>query len=457
MAEQQANIDKLNNEIKEKQAALKKQKEEIDTQILKIKEQNKNLKLVQGQVSKKERLLAAKIAELEKTKADIANQQALIADQNIKVEQAKENLKKLDAEIAAKQKDIDTKEKQLEIKDIEIDTQKNYLLLAGAILLIILSLSFLLIRTARARKKANEELRQKEILILETNEELQQTNNEIISQKEEIEEQRKMLALQYQSTQDSIKYAKTIQTAILPIKENLDKVLNSFVLFRPKDIVSGDFYWFTVLPAVEGKTEKIYIAAVDCTGHGVPGAFMSMIGSRLLNAIVNERKITSPEEILTELDKGVVSSLKQSQTENNDGMDICLCEIEKCTDGTFRISFSGAKRPLYFYKKNESQLYLLKGDRKSIGGAKTTLNKVVFTKQELVLEKGDTIFLTTDGYSDQNDKNRKKIGAVRMSEIFNEIATKPFGEQQKVLEDILDKHQEGTVQRDDITMIGVQF
>jgi len=464
LAEQQRNIDKLNSEIETKQAALKKQKKEIELQIEKIKTQNENLVLVQGEVASKEKMLSEKIAELENTKADIEAQQTLIAEQNIKVEEAKENLKKLDIEIAEKQKNIEEKQKaidkqgtQLKSKDNEIDTQKNYLFVAGAILLLILSLSVFLVKSIIARKKANQELLIKESEIIERNEELLQTNEEINSQKEILDKQKGQLEVEHKSTQDSIRYAQTIQSAILPLKENMDKVIQSFVLFRPKDIVSGDFYWFTNLPAIEGYSEKTFIAAVDCTGHGVPGAFMSMIGSRLLNAIVNEQKITSPAEILTRLDKGVVKSLKQGQTDNNDGMDICLCMIEKQENGGSKVTFTGAKRPLYVYSKKEDSFSILKGDRKSIGGAKATLNTVKFTNQEVLLSKGDLLYLTTDGYADQNDLSRKKIGSVMMENLLNTIKTKPLNAQQKHLEDFLDKHQEGTTQRDDITLIGLKF
>ena len=154
--------------------------------------------------------------------------------------------------------------------------------------------------------------------------------------------------------QASINYASTIQAVVLPRKKIIDQFFDSFILFKPKDVVSGDFYWFKHLENKNSEAETSFFAAVDCTGHGIPGAFMSMIGIQLLNKIVSENRITSPADILAKLNRGIRWALKQDATQNRDGMDVCLCRLEKQADGTTKLTFSGAKLPLFLAiaKKN---------------------------------------------------------------------------------------------------------
>ncbi|MCP4150386.1 MAG: AAA family ATPase, partial [bacterium] len=183
----------------------------------------------------------------------------------------------------------------------------------------------------------------------------------------------------------SIRYAKRIQTAILPIKEKMATVLaDHFVIYLPSKIVSGDFFWFSSF----GK--KAFVAVADCTGHGVPGAFVSMIGNALLNKIVNENKVFTPSVILEQLHMGVRTALKQETEygETADGMDVCLCRIDFDLN---RVVFAGAKRPIYIVRDNH--LTETKGDRKSIGGMQREMKRV-FTDQRLEVKTGDMLYLT---------------------------------------------------------------
>lgn len=268
----------------------------------------------------------------------------------------------------------------------------------------------------------------------------------------------------------SIRYALTIQRAILPIKEQMDRLFDSFILFRPKDIVSGDFYWYSHISANgEPKLEtelhendnyigdKFFLAAVDCTGHGVPGAFMSMIGNRILNEIVNERKVHNPKEILNMLNNGIKHALKQDKTDNNDGMDVCLCMMERQNQDKIKVTFTGAKRPLFYFKKDKNHIETIRGDRKSIGGVRSKKSKIKFTNQEIILKKGDVMYLTTDGIIDQNAPNRKRFSTPRLVELLNKIALEPLNTQRTEIENALDKHQQDEMQRDDITLIGLRL
>ncbi len=252
----------------------------------------------------------------------------------------------------------------------------------------------------------------------------------------------------------SINYAERIQAAILPEIEAIGKSLDEFfVLFRPKDIVSGDFYW------CYQRDGMFFIAAIDCTGHGVPGAFMSMIGNTLLNQIVRGDGIYDPEQILWNLHGGIVRSLKQEGrlVSAADGMDICLIKIEIQEK---RVTFVGAGRPLFRVSsgdvKAESALTVIKGDRNSVGGRRKVHDRV-FTNHQFITQPGDMLYLTTDGYVGQPISKRKSYGSQRLREFLTSIAPLPCSEQNKALEAELEAYRQDTPQRDDITVIGIRM
>ncbi|MBN2894015.1 MAG: tetratricopeptide repeat protein [Bacteroidales bacterium] len=260
-----------------------------------------------------------------------------------------------------------------------------------------------------------------------------------------------------ESINGSIRYAKTIQQAILPESSELDKIFENFIIFRPKDVVSGDFYWFskTKNKNAEDKTHPYFFALADCTGHGVPGAFMSMIGNTLLNEIVNEKQIYSPKDVLTEMDNKLISALHQDKTENINGMDICLCRLD-FEENTCKITFSAAKRHLFYYKKVEKEIITLKGDIKTVGGIHFR-NETEFSNHEIFLKKGDIMYLCSDGIFDQNNKERKRFGKTQILNILTENIDKKLEEQKTELELKLDKWQGEEPQRDDITFIGIKI
>ncbi len=216
----------------------------------------------------------------------------------------------------------------------------------------------------------------------------------LIESKYELEKKNK-------ETADSINYAKTIQDSILPLKSNIYRTFkDSFVLFLPKDIVSGDFYWFKKIG------NNIYLAAADCTGHGVPGALMSMIGNTLLNDIVSREENIPPSKILELLNLEVISTLKQNNKlhSSKDGMDIALCSIDKKNNILY---YSGAYRPLYIIRKKE--LIIIKANSFSIGGFDRSIKE--FTNHKVQLLKGDIIYLFSDGFADQfgGDHDKKYL------------------------------------------------
>jgi ligand-binding sensor domain-containing protein/serine phosphatase RsbU (regulator of sigma subunit) len=266
---------------------------------------------------------------------------------------------------------------------------------------------------------------------------------------EKVAERTAELAQKNLDITSSIEYAKRIQEAILPeLKEIRSHLPESFVLFKPKDIVSGDFYWFGT------KKGKKIIAAVDCTGHGVPGAFMSMIGNNLLSQIIMENGIVEPDEILNELNKGVQAALKQGthEVETRDGMDVALCVIDT---ETREVRFSGAYRPLLIV--SDGKLEKIESDKFPIGGAQMAAERI-FTRHTKHLKKGDTLYMFSDGYADQFGGERgKKFMVKRLNELLLSMYKLSPNIQLETLESHIQEWKGSHEQVDDILVIGVRL
>lgn len=272
---------------------------------------------------------------------------------------------------------------------------------------------------------------------------------EVVKQKEELQEKNALIEIAYDDIKSSINYAKRIQESILPLKTEIQETLTqSFVLFKPRDVVSGDFYWFTTR-----KNKKI-IACVDCTGHGVPGAFMSMIGTAFLNEIVNEKQITKPSDILNLLHERVRQSLKQDlkNSETRDGMDISICSINETNTV---LEYAGANRALYLVRNGK--LIETKADKQAIGGDQMEQDRR-FSNHEIKLQQGDTIYMSTDGYADQfGGEKGKKFMVKRFQETLLEMQHLTLDEQGQLLKRIIEKWQGKTEQIDDILVIGIRI
>ncbi len=239
---------------------------------------------------------------------------------------------------------------------------------------------------------------------------------------------------------DSIRYAQKIQSAILPDPKMLEKnIKDGDLIFKPKDIVSGDFFWCA---EVDG---MIFVAVIDCTGHGVPGAFMSMIGNTLLNDIVKVKKVSDPGQILNLLDQGIILELNKEENQDTiDGMDIALCVIDR---GNAKLNFAGAYRPLFHFNKGE--LTEIKGTKKSIGDRKRQLD---FATASIDIDSSSVIYLFTDGLADQNNIEGEKFGVQKLRDFIKENATLPVTEQKELLTDRINNFMLNEVQRDDITV-----
>ena len=265
-------------------------------------------------------------------------------------------------------------------------------------------------------------------------------------QKKIIEDQKQQVEEQKKDITDSIRYAENIQKSLLPSAKELSLIPDGFVLFQPKDIVSGDFYW------MQHHNDRIYLAACDCTGHGVPGAFMSMIGSALLDEAVVEKGITQPNEIFYEVRKGFINALKQTGEtgQQKDGMDAVLIAWDK----KYRLQLAAAYSPVLIISNGEVKE--LKPDRQPVGFY--TGEQKPFTHHELKLEKGDTVYLFSDGYPDQfGGPKDKKFMMKNFKKLLLSIQDKSMNDQKTILESTMAEWQSDTEQVDDILVMGVRF
>jgi serine phosphatase RsbU (regulator of sigma subunit) len=265
-----------------------------------------------------------------------------------------------------------------------------------------------------------------------------------------MELQKKVIENQNEDITAGIRYAKTIQQAILPARELISSIFENFIIYRPKEIVSGDFYVFEHFP----ETKSSIAAVLDCTGHGIGGSFMSMIGNRLLTDIIKNQKIYDPAAILTKLDHEIRIALKQDISDNSDGMDACLVFIEEFGSKK-QITFAGAKRPLYCFRNGQS--IILMPSRRTIGGFRGKLHTEEFKNTNLDLSEGDILYLTSDGFSDQSNPDRRRYSADRLISLLSDIHSQPMETQAVNLVHDLELFSGGFPQIDDITILGLKL
>jgi serine phosphatase RsbU (regulator of sigma subunit) len=398
--------------------------------------------LAEEQVFQKKRELAQTMMALERAQELTTEQRTAISA--------------LNAETALKEMALHEKEARL----------KNEMwvrrLLTGGVLLSLGMLSLVVVYSRQTKKK--------NVLLAHRNEAIKKQKTEIESQQEELlrqsstlEKAHRELGKNNRKMLHSINYAQRIQGAMLPEESDLHHLVSdSFILFRPRDIVSGDFYWFTetrqrtlenqlAFGDMIGQDEyqsKILVAALDCTGHGVPGALMSMIGFNFLNDI-EQKGISQPNEILNTLHLSVRRFLKQDETANKDGMDAALCLI----DPEERVlEFAGANRPLVYIQAGE--MHVVKGDRSAVGGVDTNRNHR-FTKHTVPLDQDTWVYLYSDGYQDQfGGKHGRKFMSKKLRELLLEIHQLPFAEQKQRLDQNLRQWMGNIPQIDDILVMG---
>jgi two-component system, sensor histidine kinase LadS len=340
------------------------------------------------------------------------------------------------------------------------------------------------LRALEVQLQANEALEHK---VKERTAEINQQKAELELHRDSIEKQNRVLEVinfevqrHSEKITSSIQYAKRIQEAILKHEDKIARLFpQHFIVYKPRDIVSGDFYWLSeiqvprpIVQKVAGSagtsifypehreeySTKIILAAIDCTGHGVPGAFMSLIGDALLNQIVNEKKITSPDLILNHLHASVRSLLNQNSSHSHDGMDVALCVIDKAER---TLEYAGARNPLVYFRHHApgaapAAMEVIKGNRISVGGTRNETR--AFTKHCLRFDTPVTLYLFSDGYQDQfgGEKN-KKFMAGQFKKLLCHIHHLPLPEQKEILENTMEHWMKGGEQVDDMLVMGVRI
>ncbi len=389
-------------------------------------------------------------------------------NQKLKTQLAEFEKRNKELELVAAAKEIEEKDstnrrlsadlmqKQLELQDAEIKSLKkekeladerrkrqNIFVVVGLLGGLLVLAYFVIRNTRRTNKKLEVQ-----------NQQIREQSEEILAQNEEIEVKNRHLedannVIEHKNTQitASINYASLIQSASLFHQVSLSELIpNSFLFFRPKDVVSGDFYWYNKVG------DKMIVSAVDCTGHGVPGGFMSMIANNLLSDAIMSKGIHEPAEILAEVDEGVRVALNQCHSGNNDGMDMALCVIDYKNR---TLKMGGARNPVILIQDGE--LSVVKTTRRSVGGCHATNKLPNFDQTEMPMKEQNYIYMFSDGFQDQfGGKQGRKFGGKKFRMLLEENHKLPFDQQHQVLSEELDKWKNEYSQVDDLLVIGLK-
>lgn len=422
---QKALLDSLDREITMKEITLLEKQKVLNSQLVQINRQ-------QGEIGMQKKTILVQQQQVQVQKDTLSNQKAKIGSQ---ISMINEQLRKIDE----KERLIKDQDSKIKVQLATLEKQKLILYFVIFALLLVSFLGYYIYRGYKIKKEANIRLEEK--------------NRTISMQKDEIEQQRDLAAAQrdqiaYQKKhiEDSIMYAKRIQTALIPSLELFSDKLEHFVLYKPLAIVSGDFYW------VSNSGSKQIIISADCTGHGVPGAFMSMLGVTLLNEIVNEKHVIMPDQIIENLRQGVIRSLNQVAEEDSikDGMDIAICVVDFDEN---LLWFAGANSPLYLVRGSELIHY--RADKMP---ASIHYRMLPFTLHKVELQKGDAFYIFSDGYADQfGGPSEKKFMSGKLKETLVEMAGLPMLKQGERLNEIFEEWRGNAPQVDDVTLIGVRY
>jgi serine phosphatase RsbU (regulator of sigma subunit) len=415
---QKSLLDSLDREITAKVNILNEKQKVLDTQYSLIKAQ-------QGEISVQRETIAAQQNEVQIQKDTLSQQRAKIA---LQLERIDEQLER-----------ISVQDDRIKVQLESIEKQRMGLYFAMFALFLVSVLGYYIYRSYKIKREANIRLEEK--------------NKTILLQKEEIENQRDLAAAQrdqigYQKRhiEDSIMYAKRIQTALIPSLELFSDKLEHFVLYKPLSIVSGDFYWVS-----SGSNPQVIISA-DCTGHGVPGAFMSMLGVTLLNEIVNGKNILMPDKIIENLRQGIIRSLRQVAGEDSvkDGLDIAVCVVDFDKNILW---YAGANNPLYLVRNGELLHY--RADRMPVA---IHYKMEPYTLHRIELQKGDAFYIFSDGFADQfGGPRQRKYMSMQLRGNLVEMSGMPMLKQGEQLNRLFEEWRGDSPQIDDVTIIGVRY
>ncbi|MCB8964405.1 MAG: tetratricopeptide repeat protein [Bacteroidales bacterium] len=424
-------------------------------------------KIQRDEVTKKEAKAKEMVSQAQSQLSEIMTQKE-ITEEELKakkqaLETVSDSLALIEQITKEQQMEIDLLSKEKALQDATIKNQRLIRNIFVVIILAVIGIVGVLTHYYLQKKRSNEKLENQNREIAQQKDLIEAKSNELMTAINQIEKQNRDIT-------SSINYAQRIQEALLPTYDMIVSIINeAFILFQPREIVSGDFYWFngykggnTVntkanrhfiqIPTLPDSRSGFLIAAVDCTGHGVPGAFMSMIGLNLLDTIARSG-ITRPDLMLNEMHRYVRYLLKQENTDSRDGMDMAICHI---TNNGQTIEFAGAKNPLYYI--NNGTLMQIKGDPVPIGGLQKE-EKREFTLHTINIDTSTSFYIFSDGYIDQfGGDEGKKFSSKQFKELLLQIHEQPMIHQQEILETELEKWK-GTdyYAIDDVLVIGFKL
>jgi serine phosphatase RsbU (regulator of sigma subunit) len=432
--------------VRQQQLEIERQKAEILRQKALLDSLDKEITAKEKTLLEKQKVLNIQLVQIGKQKGEITTQKQTIVVQQEAVRVQQDTLSRQKEKISTQilmmndqLKKIGEQEGKIKIQLATLEKQKLILYFVVLALLLVSFLGYYIYRGYKIKKEANIRLEEKNRIISMQKDEIEQ-------QRDLAEAQRDQIAYQKKHITDSIMYAKRIQTALIPSLELFSDKLEHFVLYKPLAIVSGDFYWVSSLG------NKQVIISADCTGHGVPGAFMSMLGVTMLNEIVNGKHVLMPDQIIEQLREGVIKSLKQVAEEDSikDGMDIAVCMVDFDENILW---YAGANNPLYLVRKGELIHY--RADKMP---AAIHYRMTPFTLHKIELQKGDAFYIFSDGYSDQfGGPNQKKFMSNQLRETLIAMEGQPMLKQGERLNEIFEGWRGDSPQVDDVTLIGVRY
>ncbi len=439
-----------NKKLSKSNELLKKDKIDYEKKIEKLKKDlddtKKQIENRKKKLAKQDLLLKAKEKEIRAKQDEIISQEIKIDRYRVDILEREKKFTDLNNLIRANNDTIASQENVLEKKNEYIQKQLFYRYIYIFVILVLLIVAYFIYRNYRLNRRMNKTLSEK--------------NEEIILQKDKLQKQANTLDVTNKQLKENnfqikagIRYAKTIQLAVLPGANSISGYFKSFVFFRPKDHVSGDFFWAYCMKKQDRKF--FFAAVVDCTGHGVPAAFMTFVGNNLLNEIVIRDGETDPVKIMDKLNEKVLEVFSKENWSSRDGMVLSLARIEKLPKGKHEVLISSAKQSVFVKFAKQDKILRLRGDAKEIGSPHYDM--VDFTLHPFNLEKGDTIYMLSDGFVDQNNPARKRFGTNRVKTLLEYVSKYDIEQQHDYVAFALDNFRQNAEQRDDITMLGLEL
>ncbi len=431
IADQTAELEELVTLVEEKQNQIKLQQKDLSSKEAKIAMSKKDLEMIMLQNDEQQAELAQTEINLRKEMRTLDSVHVLLEKEQktflaeLAIQDSLLTLKRI--EIKNNQMTIDSQQEDLEVKEEKIEQQKLLIWAGVVVTVIILAFAFMVYRNYKDKKRANAELASK---------------NAIIERQKLIVEERN------KEVMDSITYARRIQDAILPPIRLIEASLpECFVLYKPKDIVAGDFYW------LENQEEMSLFAAADCTGHGVPGAMVSVVCNNALNRSVREFGLTVPGEILDKTRELVIQQFEKSDEEVKDGMDVALCSLKKDADKSI-LCYAGANNALWIIRNGAEEIEEYKANKQPIGKVD---DPQPFVTHTVNLNPGDCFYIFSDGYVDQfGGEKGKKFKAKPFKQLLMSIQEGPMEGQHSVIDEAFEAWRGDLEQVDDVCVIGVR-